>query len=63
MNIPTELALKIVKDMKDIINQDLNFINTEGHIIASTDKKRIGQIHEASLKCIATNSDIVIHRP
>ena len=61
MNIPTELALKIVKDMKDIINQDLNFINTEGHIIASTDKKRIGQIHEASLKCIATNSDIVIN--
>ena len=61
MNIPTKLALKIVKDMKDIINQDLNFINTEGHIIASTNKKRIGQLHEASLKCIATNSDIVIN--
>lgn len=60
MNIPTDLALKIVKDMKDIINQDLNFINTEGYIIASTDKKRIGQIHEASLKCIATNNDVII---
>lgn len=61
MNIPTDLALKIVKDMKDIINQDLNFINTNGYIIASTDKTRIGQIHEASLKCIATNSDVVIN--
>lgn len=61
MNIPMELALKIVKDMKDIINQDLNFINTNGYIIASTDKNRIGNIHEASLKCIATNSDIVIN--
>ena len=61
MNIPTDIALKIVKDMKDIINQDLNFINTDGYIIASTDRKRIGQIHEASLKCISTNSDVVIN--
>ncbi len=61
MNIPTDLALKIVKDMKDIINQDLNFINTDGYIIASTDRERIGQIHEASLKCISTNNDVVIN--
>ena len=61
MEIPVELALKIVKDMKDIINQDLNFINIKGIIIASTDQKRCGSKHEAALKCVATNSVIVIN--
>lgn len=61
MNIPTELAMKIVTDMKNIINQDLNFINTDGYIIASTDVQRIGTIHEASKKCIALNSEIIIN--
>lgn len=61
MEIPVELALKIVKDMKDIINQDLNFINIKGIIIASTDPERCGSKHEAALKCVATNSVIVIN--
>ena len=61
MNISTELAMKIVKDMKNIINQDLNFIDIKGCIIASTDVKRIGTIHEASLKCISLNSEIIIN--
>lgn len=61
MKIPTTLALKIVKDMKNIINQDLNFIDTDGYIIASTNKKRIGSFHEASLKCIATKNEIIIN--
>lgn len=62
MDIPIDLALKIVKDMKDIINQDLNFINTKGIIIASTDPERIGNKHEAAQKCIATNNVIVINK-
>lgn len=61
MKIPTDLALKIVKDMKNIINQDLNFIDTDGYIIASTNKKRIGTFHEASLKCITTKNEVIIN--
>lgn len=61
MKIPTDLALKIVKDMKNIINQDLNFIDTNGCIIASTDTARIGTFHEASLKCVATNNEVIIN--
>lgn len=60
MKIPKDLALKIVKDMKNIINQDLNFIDIDGYIIASTDKKRIGTFHEAALKCATTDSQIII---
>jgi carbohydrate diacid regulator len=60
MKIPTELALKIVKDMKNIINQNLNFIDIDGYIIASTNKKRIGTFHEASLKCITTKNEVII---
>lgn len=52
MEIPVELALKIVKDMKDIINQDLNFINIKGIIIASTDPERCGSKHEADRKSV-----------
>lgn len=61
MEIPVELAVKIVKDMKEIIKQDLNFINTQGIIIASTDTSRVGSKHEASLKCVKTNNVVVIN--
>lgn len=61
MNIPIDIATKIVKDMKEIINQDLNFIDINGVIIASTDNRRVGTKHEAAQKCISTNSVIVIN--
>lgn len=61
MEIPVDIASKIVKDMKNIINQDLNFIDVKGTIIASTDSKRCGTKHEAALKCVSTNSVIVIN--
>lgn len=42
MNISQNLATNILYHMKDIINQDLNYINVDGIIIASTDPKRVG---------------------
>ncbi|WP_291256309.1 sugar diacid recognition domain-containing protein [Fusobacterium sp.] len=39
MEIAKELAESIVKEMKKVIEKDLNFINSEGIIVASTDKK------------------------
>ena len=56
-----ELALDILNRMKDIINQDLNYINKSGIIMASTDPKRIGSYHEAALKCIQSKKPLIIN--
>jgi len=37
MNISAEFAQKIVDEMKEIINQHLNFMDSSGNIIASTE--------------------------
>lgn len=46
MNISKQLARNIVKNLKDVLKQEINFIDTEGIIIASTDEERIRTLHE-----------------
>jgi len=60
MNISQNLATNILYHMKDIINQDLNYINVDGIIIASTDPKRVGTFHAASLECVKKRKNIII---
>lgn len=60
MEISTSLATNILLKMKEIINQDLNYINTKGIIIASTNPERVGNFHEASLVCIREGKEIII---
>lgn len=60
MDISQNLATNILYQMKDIINQDLNYINIDGTIIASTDPKRVGTFHAASLECIRKGKQVTI---
>jgi carbohydrate diacid regulator len=60
MEISSTLALVIVTDMKKIINQELNFMDTDGLVIASTDPQRINSYHEGAKKVIATKEDLII---
>ena len=60
MNISQNLATNILYHMKDIINQDLNYINVDGIIIASTDPKRVGTFHAASLECVKKRKNIIL---
>ncbi len=60
MNIPNNLAGTIVENMKEIINQDINYIDTNGLIIASTNKDRKGTYHEGAKRVVATKSELVI---
>lgn len=60
MEISKSLADNIVKELKDIISFDLNFMNIEGKIIASTNKNRIGQINEASIISIKKKQKILV---
>ena len=60
MNISQNLATNILYRMKDIINQDLNYIDVDGTIIASTDPKRVGTFHAASLECVKKGKYVII---
>lgn len=62
MEIAKELAESIVKEMKKIIEKDLNFINSEGIIVASTDEKRVNTYHEGGKEVIKRGSIVRINR-
>ena len=61
MRIDTELAQKIVESLRDTIEQDINFIDNDGIIIASTDHRRIDSLHEGALTCIREGKTIAIN--
>lgn len=61
MNISKKLSQKIVKNLKNIIHQDLNFMNNDGYIIASTDPDRINKFHQAAKYCTLENKTIIIN--
>lgn len=61
MQISQTLADNIVKEMKDIISFDLNFMDISGKIIASTDINRIGQVNMASFESMKVNKSIVVN--
>lgn len=62
MKISNKLAQNIVQSIKEIINQEINFIDTEGMIIASTDLNRIGQKHEGALKVLKTKQSVHVNK-
>jgi carbohydrate diacid regulator len=43
-----KLAENIVKEVRKLIGEDIIVVNTEGIIIACTDKKRVGTFHEGA---------------
>ncbi|MCR1898749.1 helix-turn-helix domain-containing protein [Irregularibacter muris] len=61
MNVPQYLAKDIVGRMKEIINQDINYIDTKGVIMASTDEKRIGTFHGGAKRVLSGKNEIIIH--
>ena len=48
--------------MKDIINQEVNYMDIEGKIIASTDSSRIGTFHGGAKRVLETNEEVVIKK-
>ncbi|MCR1898311.1 helix-turn-helix domain-containing protein [Irregularibacter muris] len=51
----------ILYEMKEIVEQDLIFMNPKGEIIASTDPERLGSVHYGAIKVAKTRQDLVIH--
>lgn len=61
MNVSNYLAQDIVEDMKDIINQDINYFDHNGVIIASTNKDRIGKFHGGAKKTLEIKDNLIIN--
>lgn len=58
--ISKRAAQQIVETVKDICNHDINFIDNQGIIFASTDTSRIGTFHEIGNQIIASGKTIEV---
>lgn len=56
------VASQIVDAIRQVVDKDINFINKDGVIIASTDKSRIGTFHEAGYEAIQTRKTMIISK-
>lgn len=57
MYIKKELAQQIVDSVKTIVEKDINFIDKNGIIIASTNQCRIGNFHQAGYDVVKNIND------
>ena len=60
MKIGKRIAKEIVLKLSDTIGQNINIMDTDGVIIASSDAKREGKLHGGALKLIKENLTEVI---
>lgn len=59
-SISRSLAQQIVDTIHDVCGYDINFINPEGSIYASTDPERIGTFHEIGREAARTGNTIEV---
>ena len=60
LSIKKDVAQQIVEAVKDVCSHDINFIDSNGIIFASTNRKRIGDFHEIGLKVIKTGETMEV---
>lgn len=60
MKITEKFAQSIVDEIGKITNNNINFMNEEGRIIASKDKARIGTVHEGALQVLKTREEVIV---
>ena len=60
ITLSRKTAQKIVDTIKDVCGHDINYINTNGIIFASTNPSRIGDFHEIGKKVIESAETIEI---
>ena len=60
ITLSRQTAQKIVESIKDVCRHDINYIDTNGIIFASTDTARIGEFHEIGKKVAETKEIIEV---
>lgn len=62
MEIAKNIAAEIANELSETIGQNINMMNTQGVIIASSDPTRIGELHEGAKKLIDEGLEYLIVR-
>lgn len=60
MKLDKSLAFQVVNTIKDTCGQDINFIDKQGMIFASTNANRIGTFHAIGHKAAQTEQTIEV---
>jgi carbohydrate diacid regulator len=60
MFISAESAQMIVDEIKTTIHQDLNIMDGNGDIIASTNRRRIGTLHRGAQMLLKTGLNVLV---
>lgn len=60
MKISKEMARTIIETLRDVIPMDLNFFNSKGVIIASTDASREGSFHEGAKQAMGKGQRVTV---
>ena len=55
MKISKSAATDLIREISSVIDYDINIMNENGVILASTDKERVGQFHEGAHLVIKQN--------
>jgi carbohydrate diacid regulator len=55
-----DLAEKIVKEVRKLIGEEIIVVNTAGHIIAGTNRERVGAFHEGALITSQNRKKLII---
>lgn len=61
IKLTEQIAQDIVDKMMDVIPYNVNIMNSEGIIIGSGDKSRIGMLHEGAVEVIAKDKLIAVY--
>lgn len=56
-----KIIQNIVEEIAGIVSEDINFMNEEGVIIASTDHSRLHQVHGGALSVIQDQAPLIVH--
>ncbi|NMA67151.1 MAG: sugar diacid recognition family protein, partial [Clostridiaceae bacterium] len=57
MQLSEQIAFNIVREVNSVIPININIMNAEGIIIASSNPTRIGRFHEAAYRIISDKID------
>ncbi|WP_430790532.1 CdaR family transcriptional regulator [Virgibacillus flavescens] len=60
MRITKDLGQEIIKRLSEYIEVDINIMDLEGTIVASTDSERIEQVHSGALKVIKASQPVIL---
>lgn len=61
IKLTERLAQNIVDKMMEVVPYNVNIMNSEGIIIGSGDRNRIGKLHEGALKAISSRALVAIY--